>query len=156
MEEGVREGGFSGAGFGVARWAGRGDQQRGIVVLALAASAASFVTLFLPWIGFAGHDQSGWSVPLGTDYGLLALAVVLVELLSLSRAWTTRGSELVAFCLTAAAGLIGVSAVANMRWGFFAPIVAIYAYGAWIGLVLSIALLLFAALRLLVLWRPVP
>jgi len=144
-------------GLSAATWAGRGDQERGVTVLALGLAAASFVCLFLPWIGFDGRDQSGWSVPLGVEYGLLALAVVLVELLVLARAWTTRGSALVAFCLTGAAGLSGVSAAANLRWGVLSSIgFSLYQYGAWLGLVLSILLLALAALRLAVLWRSVP
>jgi hypothetical protein len=142
-------------GLGAATWAGQGDAARGLSVLALAVAAASFVSLFLPWLGFGGRDVSGWSIPLGSDYGLLALAVVLVELLSLARAWASRGSGLVAFCLTAAAGLIGVSAIANLRWGSLeAGGFSDFQYGAWLALVLAILLIVVAALQLSAFWPP--
>ena len=148
---------LSDAGLEVARRAGRGDQARGIAVLALALASASFVSAFLPWVGFDGRNESGWSVPLVTDFGLLALAIVLLELLALLRSWTTRGSELLAFCLTAAAGVIGVSAVVNLRWGSLAEFgFSVFQYGAWITLALSILLLVLAALRLVVMWRALP
>jgi hypothetical protein len=141
-------------GLAAARWAGRGDQDRGLTVLALATAAAAFVSLFMPWLGFSGHAQSGWDVPLGYVFGLLSLAVVLVELLSVARAWTSRGADLVVFCLVAGAGVIGVSAFANLRvGGIFAAGFSLFEYGAWLGLVLAILLILLAGLRLARLWR---
>jgi hypothetical protein len=147
-----------GRGLAAATWAGRGDEARGLAVLALAVAGASFVCLFLPWLGFGGRDVSGWSFLLGTDYGLLSLAVVLVELLAVARAWISRSSELVAFCLTAAGGLIGVSAVADLRWGSLeaAGGFSSFRYGAWLGLVLAILLIVLAALELSVLRRSAP
>jgi hypothetical protein len=141
-------------GLAVARRAGRGDEQRGLTVLALAAVAAAFVSLFLPWLGFGGRAEAGWNIPLGIELGLLALAVGLVELLSLARAWASRGSELVAFCLAAATGVIGLSVVANLRWGgLVVGGFAAFDYGAWLGLALAVLLILLAALRLARLWR---
>jgi len=143
-------------GLAAAAWAGRGDQERGFSMLALGLAAAYFIVLFLPWIGDGGHTESGWVV--AQDSGVLALAVVLVETLRLARAWVSRGSVLLAFCLLAATGVLGVESWANTRWGvLFGPLgFAIFQYGAWIGLVLAILLVAVAALRLTVLWRSAP
>lgn len=136
---------------------GGGGAASGLLpLLPLCAAAASFVSLFLPWLGLGGQNQSGWSVPLGVEFGLLALAVVLVELLSLAEAWTSRGFELVAFCLTAAAGLMGVSAVANLRWGLQFNNFSLFQYGAWVGLALAIVLVCLGAVRLIALRRSAP
>ena len=144
-------------GLAAASWVGRGDEQRGLAVLALGFAAGSFVSLFFPWIGFGGHDTLGWSLPLTTDYGLLALRAVLVALLAVMGAWTSRGSEFLAFCLVTAAGLIGVSAFVNLRWGNrLSNGFAEFEYGAWLGLVFAILLALLAALRLARLWRQAP
>jgi hypothetical protein len=144
-------------GLAVARRAGRGDEQRGLTMLALATAAAAFVSLFLPWLGFGGRAEAGWNVPLGTEFGLVSLAVVLVELLSVARAWTSRGAELVAFSLVAGTGAIGVSTVANLRWGGLLPAgFSAFQYGAWLGLALALVLILLAALRLAALWRSAP
>jgi hypothetical protein len=140
-------------GLAAAQRAGRGDEKRGPSMLSLAAAAASFACLFLPWLGFAGHTQSGWSIPLGSDYGLLVLAVVLVELLALGRASASHGSELVVFCLTAGAGVIGASSVANLRWGVLVGTVAPFEYGAWLGLAFAILLFAVGVLRLSTMWR---
>ena len=141
-------------GLAGARWAGRGDEQRGLALFAVGCAAGSFVSLFLPWLGFGGHDDLGWSVPIGSIYGLLALGVVLVALLFLAGAWTAQGYELVAFCLVAAAGLIGVSAFVDLRWGNFLPSgFSHFRYGAWFGLVFAVLLIVLAALRLAGLWR---
>jgi hypothetical protein len=140
-----------------ARWAGRGDESRGLSSIALAAAGGAFVCLFLPWLGFDGHEQAGWNIPLGTDYGLLALAVVLVELLALARAWNSRGSECLTFSLVAAASVIGLSAFANLRWdGLLSGSLVQFEYGSWIGLVLALVLLVLAALRLAALRRSAP
>lgn len=144
-------------GLAAARWVGRGDEQRGLSLLMLGLGAAAFVTLFFPWVGFGGHDSLGWSVPEAANYGLLALAVVLVALLALTGAWTSRGSELVAFCLVAAAGLIGVTVFVNLRWGSYVLNgFKEFVYGSWLGLVFAILLILLGALLLARLWRPRP
>jgi hypothetical protein len=140
------------SGLSAASWAGRGDPARGLSLLALVFAAALFVVLFLPWIG----PDSGWAVGVAHDTGLLALAVVLVELLRLRGAWISRGAELVAFCLTAAAGLMGITAWATLRWGVGAVDFEALRYGAWLGFVVALLLLVVAAVRLAVLWRPVP
>ena len=133
---------------------GDGDVASGLLaLLPLGAGAALFVSLFLPWLGLGGQTQSGWSVPLGVEFGLVALALVLVELLALAGAWTSLGFELVAFCLTAAAGLLGVSAVANLRWGLQFNNFSLFQYGAWVGLALAIVLVGLAVLRLAALRR---
>jgi hypothetical protein len=144
-------------GLAGASWVGRGDEAQGLSILALTAAAGAFVCLFMPWIGAGGNDQSGWFLSMGGWYGLLALAVVLVELLFLGRAWASRGSAILAFCLTAAAGLIGLTTFVNLRWGSPLPQgLSIFEYGAWLGLVFAILLILLAALRLAGLWRPAP
>jgi hypothetical protein len=144
-------------GLAVAKWAGRGDEARGLAALALAAAAGSFACLFMPWLGQGGRTVSGWNFELSRDFGVVALAVVLVELLFLARAWISRGSELVAFCLVAAAGVLGVSAVADMRWGGLAfGSFSLFQYGAWLGLVFAVLLVVLAALRLSALWRSAP
>jgi hypothetical protein len=144
-------------GLAAAAWAGRGDEQRGIDLLGLAAAAGSFVSLFMPWFGFGGRGESGWNLPLGAELGLLTLAVVLVELLRLARAWISRGSELLTFCLVAAAGLLGVSSVANLRWGgFTGGGFSLFEYGAWLGFALGVVLIALAALRWAALRRPAP
>ena len=131
-----------------ARWAGRGDEERGLSRLELAVAAAAFVCLFLPWLGFAGRTQAGWSLPLGIEYGLLSLTVVLVQLLSLAPAWSSRGSRLLTFCLTAGTGVTGVSSVANLRWGgLLGNGFSEFEYGAWLGLAFAVLLILLAALR---------
>jgi hypothetical protein len=127
-----------------------------LALLPLGAAAALFVSLFLPWLGLGGQTQSGWSVPLGAEFGLVALAAVLVELLAFAGAWTNRAFELVAFCLIAAAGLLGVSAVANLRWGLQFNNFSLFQYGAWVGLALAIVLVCLAALRLVALRRSAP
>ena len=142
-------------GLAAAGWAGRGDERRGLSTVALAAGFGLFVTLFMPWLGEGGSTQPGWNLPVAHDTGLVALAVVLVELLVLARAWISRGSELVAFCLVAATGLLGVSALANLRWGgLISAGFGFFEYGAWLGLVFAVLLILVAALRLAALRRP--
>ena len=146
-----------GYGRAAGRWAGRGDEARGHSLLALVAAAGSFVCLFLPWLGEAGQTVSGWNLQLGRDLGLVALAVVLVELLVLARAWASHGAALVSFCLIAGAGVLGVSAVADLRWGgLISSGFSAFQYGAWLALVFAILLVALAVLRLAALWRPAP
>jgi hypothetical protein len=144
-------------GLEAARWVGRGDEAQGLSLLALGFASGAFVSVFLPWVSFGGREALGWSLPVCLYYGLLALGVVLVELLFLSRAWASRGSSAVAFCLTAAAGLIGVTAFVNLRWGnVLQNGFEEFGYGSWLGLVFAILLILLAALRLAALWRSAP
>jgi hypothetical protein len=146
-----------GYGLEAARWAGRGDDARGLSILGLAAAGGAFVCLFLPWVEFSGNDQSGWFLAVGAWYGLLALALVLVEVLFLARAWASAGSGILAFSLSAAAGVIGLTAFVNLRWGSPLPQgFSVFAYGAWFGLVFAAMLILVAALRLAALWRSAP
>jgi hypothetical protein len=144
-------------GLAGASWVGRGDDAQGLSILGLAAAAGAFVCLFMPWVEFGGNDQSGWFLAVGAWYGLLALALVLVEVLFLARAWASAGSGILAFCLSAAAGLIGLTAFVNLRWGSPLPQgFSVFAYGAWLGLVFAVLLILVAALRLVGLWRSAP
>ena len=122
-------------------------------LVALVLAAGLFVSLFLPWFSFA----SGWALRAGDDAGLIALALVLVELLRLTGSWTSRGPRLVAFCLTAAAGIMGVTTFVTFRWGSGAPIAfSTFRYGAWIALALGILLIVLAAVRLSALRRSAP
>lgn len=146
-----------GYGLEAARWAGRGDDAQGLSILGLGTAAGAFVCLFLPWVGFRGNDQSGWFLAVGAWYGLLALALALVEVLFLARAWASAGSGILAFCLSAAAGVIGLTAFVNLRWGSPLPQgFSVFAYGAWLGLIFAVMLILVAALRLAALWRTAP
>ena len=145
-------------GLGGASWVGRGDEAQGFSILGLGAAAGAFVCLFMPWVEYGGNDQSGWFLAMGAWYGLLALALVLAEVLFLARAWASAGSGILAFCLSAAAGVIGLTVFVNLRWGT-SPIAqgfSIFGYGAWLGLVFAVILILVAALRLVALWRPAP
>ncbi len=125
-------------------------------MLALVLAAAFFVVLFLPWIGSHGQfSESGWI--LARDPGDLALAVILVEVLRLGRIWISRGSGLLAFCLTGAAGILGVESLANIGWGGLLPSTfRAFQYGAWLALAVSILLIAVAALRLASLWGSAP
>jgi hypothetical protein len=114
-------------------------------LVALVLAAALFVSLYLPWFSVI----SAWSLRVGDEAGMLALGVVLVELLRLTGSWTTRASQLVAFCLTAAAGIMGVSTFVVLRWGSGAPIkFSTFRYGAWIGLASGILLVVIAVAQL--------
>jgi hypothetical protein len=122
-------------------------------LVALALAAALFISLFLPWF----QTISGWSLRIGDEAGLVALAVVLVELVRLTGSWTSRGAQLVAFCLTAAAGIMGVSTFVVLRWGSGAPIrFSTFRYGAWIGLVLGVLLVGLAVAQLSAARRTAP
>jgi len=114
-------------------------------LVALVLAAGLFVALFLPWFSFA----SGWALRTGDEAGLVALGLVLVELLRLTGSWTARGSQLVAFCLTAAAGIMGVTTFVTFRWGSGAPVgFSSFRYGAWIALALGILLIVVAVAQL--------
>ena len=114
-------------------------------LVAILLAAGYFVALFLPWFSIA----SGWALRTGDDAGVIALAVVLAELLRLTGSWTSRGAQLVAFCLTAAAGIMGVTTFVTFRWGSGADIsFSAFRYGAWIGLALGILLIVVAAAQL--------
>jgi hypothetical protein len=125
-------------------------------LLALVLGAAYFVCLFLPWFGFAGRDEAGWTF--AGESGVAALALVLCETLRISRAWTTRGSEILGFALAAGTSLLAAEALANLRWGGpFGDIrFSTFRYGAWISLAIAVLLLVVAALRLSALRRSVP
>jgi hypothetical protein len=124
-------------------------------MLALAAGVGWFVCLFMPWLGESGHTISGWNIQLGRDSGLIALAAVLVELLALARPWISRASALATFCLVAGAGVLGISALADLRWGgLIVNGFSAFGYGAWLGLAFAILLLALAGLRLAALWQP--
>src|SRR5205823_2718201 len=81
------------------------------------AAAAVFADGFPPWDGPSGHRFHGWLVPLVTYSALLALGAALVEGARLAAAWTSRASLLVSWFFAAAAGIMGVAALINLRWG---------------------------------------
>ncbi len=104
-----------------------------------------FVSLFPPWYA----SFWGWGLRAGDEAGLLALAVVLLELVRLMGGWKTQSARLVAFCPTAAAGIMGVTTFVVIRWGSGAPIrFSSLGYGAWIGLAAGILLVVLAVLQL--------
>lgn len=114
-------------------------------LVALVLAAGYFVALFLPWF----TSISGWALRTGDDAGVIALAVVLVELLRLTGSWTSRAAQLAAFCLTAAAGIMGVTNFVTFRWGAGAGIkFSAFRYGAWIGLAFGILLVVVAVAQL--------
>ena len=131
-------------GYEAARRVGRGDQERGFSLLALSAAAAYFVSLFLPWAAF----NSGWNFRPADDAGLLALALVLGELLRLVGGWVTRGSSLIAFSLTTAVGIMGVTTWATLRWGSGPVSFQAFRYGFWLAFVFAVLLVGLGALRL--------
>ena len=139
-------------GLAAASRAGRGDEPRGLSTLGLAAASALFVCLYLPWVG----GFSAWTLWTGSDSGLVAFALVLVELLFLAGAWVSRPAVLVAFCLTAAAGVMGITTWITFRWSGSHSASIGFDYGAWLGFVASLVLIALAALRLSALWRRAP
>ena len=139
-------------GLAAARWAGRGDEPRGFSTLGLAAAAVYFFSLYLPWVG----GFSAWTLWTGSDAGVVALALILVELLFLAGAWISRAAVLVAFCLTAGTGVLGITTWVTFRWSGTHSASIGFDYGAWLGFVAALVLVALAALRLHALWRPVP
>ena len=120
---------------------GAGDYE----LLAIIFSAALFVSLFLPWY----TSFWGWGLRVGDEAGLIALGVVLLEVVRLMGAWRTPSARLVAFCLTAAAGIMGVTTFVVFRWGSGTTIrFSALRYGAWIGLAAGILLVVVAVLQL--------
>jgi hypothetical protein len=114
----------------------------GLELVAIVLAVALFVSLYLPWFSLF----SGWGLRVGDEAGLLALAVVLIELIRVTGSWSSSGARLVAFCLTAAAGIMGVSTFVVLRWGSGAQIkFSTFRYGAWIGLAAGILLVVAAA-----------
>ena len=119
-------------------------------LVALVAAAGVFVSLFFPWY----TSFWGWGLRVGDEAGLLALAVVLLELVRLMGNWRTLSVSLVAFCLTAAAGIMGVTTFVVFRWGSGAPIrFSSLRYGAWVGLATGIILVVVAVLQLIAVRR---
>jgi hypothetical protein len=117
----------------------------GFELPALLVAIGLFVSLFLPWY----TSFWGWGLRVGDEAGLLALGVVLLELVRLMGSWRSHSASLVAFCLTAAAGIMGVSTFVVFRWGSGAPIkFSNLRYGAWIGLATGILLIVVAVLQL--------
>jgi hypothetical protein len=120
---------------------------------ALVAAAGLFVSLFFPWY----TSFWGWGLRVGDEAGLLALAVVLLELVRLMGSWRTHSASVVAFCLTAAAGIMGITTFVVFRWGSGEPIrFSSLRYGAWVGLATGIILVVVAVLQLIAVRRSAP
>jgi hypothetical protein len=120
-----------------------GDGDLGRVTLALAAGL--FVSLYLPWV----ETISGWALRVGEEAGLIALALILVELLRLMGSWTSRGAQLLGVCLTPAAGIMSVTTFVTLRWGSGGPLAfSALKYGAWLGFALGILLVVVAVVQL--------
>jgi hypothetical protein len=117
---------------------------------ALVVALGLFVSLFLPWY----TSFWGWGLRVGDEAGLLALAVVLLELVRLMGSWRSHTARLMAFCLTAAAGIMGISTFVVFRWGSGEPIrFSSLRYGAWVGLAAGILLVIVAVLQLIAVRR---
>ena len=120
---------------------------------ALVVAVGLFVSLFLPWYA----SFWGWGLRVGDEAGLLALAVVLLELVRLMGTWRTHSASVVAFCLTAAAGVMGVTTFVVFRWGSGTPIrFSSLRYGAWVGLATGITLIVVAVLQLIAVRQSAP
>ena len=123
---------------------------RSTLVLVL-GGAALFIDMFLHWTrgGGLGGSLSGWQLQLANQGGLLALGVVLVELTRIRGVWVTPTSGLLSCLLAAATGILVVSGLINLHWGYSTGLkLSSYGYGAWIALALAVALLFGAWLRL--------
>jgi hypothetical protein len=111
------------------------------------AGGAMAVDLFLPWSrGDQYHGRSiGWNSGPGFVCGVAATLLLVWE-----GAWSGWNKDAFAgFLLAAMSGLLGVGNLFLMRWSSsFVPSALHLAYGAWIGLALSIVLLIAAWLRL--------
>jgi hypothetical protein len=106
---------------------------------------AYFVDLFLRW----GPDRlGGWDLNLVGISGYLVVALLLVELVRSVGVWLTATSSLLTFFLAAGVGILGLSGLVHLRWGLYRIRFEHFGYGAWIGLVLQLALLVAAFLRL--------
>ena len=79
----------------------------------------------------------------------LALVISAAYFLLLRGVWRSRGYELVGFCLTGAAAMLGAESVASSGAGRFFPGSGFssFAYGAWIALGLVVVLILLATAR---------
>ena len=118
----------------------------------LLAGAAFFVDLFVRWGpssngGFVSKF-SGWDISLISTAGEAALALVLVELGRMTDLWRTPTSALLGFFLATGAGILALGGLVRLRWAaFYGLKFGRWGYGAWIGLVLALALLFGAYLR---------
>jgi hypothetical protein len=119
-------------------------------LLLLIAGAALFVDLFLPWAKSAGRvSATGWEISLVNYSGLVAVALVLVELTRMYGGWDTVGSSRAGLLLAGAAAILVVGGIIHLHWGDYARLrFSGYAYGAWIGLGIGIVLAAGSWLRL--------
>jgi hypothetical protein len=137
----------------MARWCGRGDEQLGFSLIALAFGAAYLIVLAGPWV----ESVPGWGVRVGEDSGLIALALVLVELARLGGGWISPAAGLWAISLNTAAAIMGLATWLSLRWGSGPFPGTGLAYGAWLGLVFALLLLVLAVLRWIVAFeKPAP
>ena len=110
------------------------------------------VDLFLPWSRFGGVTvrSLGWNSGPGFICGFAAVVLLVWEGARAAGVWSGWSKDaFVGFVLAATAGLLGIGNLFLFRFGqsFGARTVHV-AYGAWIGLSLSIVLLIAAWLRL--------
>ncbi len=112
---------------------------------AILVAVALFVSLFLPWY----QTFWGWGLRVGDEAGLIALAVVLLELVRVMGGWRTQSARLVAFCLTAGGRDHGSHHVRRLSLGQRRRIrFSSLRYGAWLGLAAGILLVVVAVLQL--------
>src|SRR5947208_4572206 len=116
----------------------------------LLAGSAYFVDLFLRWVGEHGGHFGGWDLPLVSTSGWLVIGLLLSESVRARGLWRTPTSSLLGFFLAAATAIFSIAGLVHLRWngGFFGVKFSAFAYGAWIGLTLALALAAGAVVRL--------
>jgi hypothetical protein len=115
------------------------------------AGLAYFVDLFLRWgpSGSGSATFSGWDVQLVLASGEAVVVLLLVQFVRWVGVWRTASSALLTVFLAAFAAILCVSGLLHLHWGgFYRLKFADYGYGAWLGLVLAIALAVGAFLGL--------
>ena len=117
------------------------------------AGGALLVDLFLPWTRvdeYRGRNV-GWNSGAGFACGLAVTLLVVWEGARAAGVWSGWNKDgFAGFLLAAVAGLLGIGNLFLLRWASsFVPSTLQLAYGAWIGLALSVVLLIGAVLRLI-------
>jgi hypothetical protein len=114
---------------------------------------AYFVDLFLRWAPPGGSEApatfSGWDIQLVIVSGEAVVALILVDLVRSTGVWRTAGSSLLTVFLAAFTAVLGVSGLIHLHWGgFYRLKFGSFGYGAWVGLILLLALAAGAVVRL--------
>jgi hypothetical protein len=123
---------------------------RSTLILVL-GGAALFVDMFLHWtrVGGLGGNLSGWQLPVMNQAGLVVLTLEPVEATRIHGVWRTPTSGLLGCLLGAATGILVVSGLINLHWGYPTGLkFSRYGYGAWIALALALVVLFGAWSRL--------